>query len=68
MCSSDLKEYLAIEEEVQSGVVISPLGYTTPNQAVARLKKAEQQFDNGQWMTGEEFFAKTRNMIDHYAS
>ena len=62
------KEYLAIEEEVQTDIVLPHLVHATSSQAVARLKKAEQQFANGQWMTGEEFFARTRNMIDQYAS
>ena len=62
------KEYLELDEKRQTDFIAPLSGLATLGHAVARLKRAEQQFDNGQWMTGEEFFARTRNMIDHYAS
>ena len=43
-------------------------GPSTSEQAVRMLRKAEHQFATGQWMTGEEFFSKTRKMIDQYVS
>lgn len=43
-------------------------GPATPEQAVDNLREAERQFAAGQWMSGEAFFQKTREMIGHYAS
>ena len=61
-----MPDHLDCEEfEVED---IPSFGPTTPKQAVSRLQKAERQFASGQWMTGDVFFARTRKIIDQYAS
>lgn len=36
--------------------------------AVGKLRNAERQFDQGQFLTSEDFFKKTRKLISSYAS
>ena len=40
----------------------------TPESAVGKLRNAELQFDQGQFLTSEDFFKKTRKLISSYAS
>ena len=40
----------------------------TPESAVGKLRNAERQFDQGQFLTSEDFFKKTRKLISSYAS
>ena len=47
---------------------IPSFGPMTTEQAVNNLRKAERQFADGQWMSGDVFFLRTRKMIEQYAS
>lgn len=56
------------EETPYNEYNIPSLGPTTSEQAINRLRKAEHQFANGRWMTADEFFSRTRKIIDQNAA
>lgn len=59
---------LSGDEELLQDCESLSLGPSTSAQAARRLKEAERQFATGKWITGDVFFAKSRQMIDSYAS